>query len=365
MDQSTPFNDRLVLAPTHDHMADKYDDLDTEFEPQLFSSLERHLPQHLRDASRDTKHERMQQILHRYSTKEECHRRIFQDPYTLNPKIFFQPTFLEAFRAKEGKNLVTSIRSIMSEPVPGVYTFNMLNLNFCQKLIHEVKHFEAWARNTDSSILRPNTGNGYGVSLDDIGMKATLDKLMEDYISLISRVLFPDVGGGSLDSRHGYVLQYGRDKVIKEDLHVDDSEVTLHVCLGNQFAGGELVFGGQRCKDHVNGGTHIEKEFDYLLPVGGQAIIHRGCRLYGAKPIKFGHRYNFLMWFKSSVFRELQSHDKGFKDFCDECQSQKIARRNEWVAAKKKVEEMMLLESLSKDYYESCLFSPCCLFLWF
>ncbi|XP_035840966.1 2-oxoglutarate and iron-dependent oxygenase domain-containing protein ICU11 isoform X4 [Helianthus annuus] len=289
MDQSTPFNDRLVLNPTHDHMADKYDDLDTEFEPQLFSSLERHLPRHLLDASRDTKHERMQQILRRYSTKEECHRR----------------QGLEKYRQK-----------IASD--------------------YQVKHFEAWARNTDSSILRPNTGNEDGVSLDDIGMKATLNKLMEDYISLISRVLFPDVGGCSLDSRHGYVLQYGKDKAIKEvvsDLHVDDSEVTLHVCLGNQFAGGELVFGGQRCKDHVNGGTHIEKD---LLPVGGQAIIHRGCRLYGAKPIKFGHRYNFLMWFKSSVFRELQAHDKGFKDFCDECQSQKSARRNEWVAAKKR-----------------------------
>ncbi|XP_022006830.1 2-oxoglutarate and iron-dependent oxygenase domain-containing protein ICU11-like [Helianthus annuus] len=53
--------------------------------------------------------------------------------------------------------------------------------------VMQVKHFHAWAHNTDSSILRPNTGNGYGVSLDDIGMKATLDKLMEDYISLISR----------------------------------------------------------------------------------------------------------------------------------------------------------------------------------
>ncbi|MFS7941860.1 hypothetical protein Hanom_Chr06g00481321 [Helianthus anomalus] len=86
-------------------------------------------------------------------------------------------------------------------------------------------------------------------------------KLIQPYVFLhrICVFLFPDVGGGSLDSRHGYVLQYGKDKAIKEDLHVDDSEVTLHVCLGNQFAGGELVFGGQRCKDHVNGGTHIKK----------------------------------------------------------------------------------------------------------
>ncbi|XP_035838800.1 uncharacterized protein LOC110906451 [Helianthus annuus] len=100
----------------------------------------------------------LRQRLEKYRQKiASDYQRIFRDPYTLNPKIFFQLTFLEAFKAK-GKDLV--------------------------------KHFDAWARNTDSSISRLNTGNGYGVSLDDIGMKATLDKLMEDYISLISRVLF-------------------------------------------------------------------------------------------------------------------------------------------------------------------------------
>lgn len=33
---------------------------------------------------------------------------------------------------------------------------------------------------------------------------------------------------------------------------MDDSEVTLNVCLGNQFAGGELYFRGVRCDNHVN-----------------------------------------------------------------------------------------------------------------
>lgn len=34
--------------------------------------------------------------------------------------------------------------------------------------------------------------------------------------------------------------------------HVDDSEVTLNVCLGEQFSGGELFFRGVRCEKHVN-----------------------------------------------------------------------------------------------------------------
>lgn len=40
--------------------------------------------------------------------------------------------------------------------------------------------------------------------------------------------------------------------------HVDDSEVTLNVCLGKQFSGGELFFRGVRCDKHVNTETQSE-----------------------------------------------------------------------------------------------------------
>lgn len=34
--------------------------------------------------------------------------------------------------------------------------------------------------------------------------------------------------------------------------HMDDSEVTLNVCLGKQFTGGELFFRGVRCDKHMS-----------------------------------------------------------------------------------------------------------------
>lgn len=40
--------------------------------------------------------------------------------------------------------------------------------------------------------------------------------------------------------------------------HVDDSEVTLNVCLGKEFDGGELFFRGVRCDKHVNGEARPE-----------------------------------------------------------------------------------------------------------
>lgn len=33
---------------------------------------------------------------------------------------------------------------------------------------------------------------------------------------------------------------------------MDDSEVSLNVCLGKEFSGGELYFRGVRCDKHVN-----------------------------------------------------------------------------------------------------------------
>lgn len=39
---------------------------------------------------------------------------------------------------------------------------------------------------------------------------------------------------------------------------MDDSEVTLNVCLGKQFCGGELFFRGVRCEKHVNSETQSE-----------------------------------------------------------------------------------------------------------
>lgn len=45
---------------------------------------------------------------------------------------------------------------------------------------------------------------------------------------------------------------------------MDDSEVTLNVCLGKQFTGGELFFRGVRCEKHVNSEAHPEVR-EYLF----------------------------------------------------------------------------------------------------
>ncbi|GKV47294.1 hypothetical protein SLEP1_g54207 [Rubroshorea leprosula] len=255
---------RLRLNPNTEHKPDSYDDLQLDFSPLFFSSLEPYLPPYMLAVSRDAKLKYMRDILLRYSPEGERNRvqrhreyrqkiitnyqPLHKELYTMNATNFFVPSFLNAIT----ENREESFRSIMAEPVKGVFTFEMLQPQFCELLLSEVENFERWVYETKFRIMRPNTMNKFGAVLDDFGLEAMLDRLMEDFIRTISKVFFPEVGGATLDSHHGFVVEYGIDRDEALGFHVDDSEVTLNVCLGKQFSGGDLFFRGVRCDKHVN-----------------------------------------------------------------------------------------------------------------
>lgn len=62
---------RLRLNPNKDHKPDNYEDLQLEFSPLLFSSLEQYLPPTMLKVSRDVKLQYMRHILLRYSPEGE------------------------------------------------------------------------------------------------------------------------------------------------------------------------------------------------------------------------------------------------------------------------------------------------------
>ncbi|GKU90250.1 hypothetical protein SLEP1_g4260 [Rubroshorea leprosula] len=131
--------------------------------------------------------------------------------YTMNAAYFFVPSFLYAIN----ENKEESFRSVMTEPVSGVFTFEMLQPQFCDLLLSEVENFERWVHQTKFRIMRPNTMNKFGAVLDDFGLEAMLNRLMEDFIRPISKIFFPEVGGATLDSHHGFVVEYGIDRDVE------------------------------------------------------------------------------------------------------------------------------------------------------
>jgi hypothetical protein len=54
----------------------------------------------------------------------------------MHSENFFTPSFLRAIKA----NTAASFRSIMAEPSRGIYTFEMLQPQFCEMLVSEVSH---------------------------------------------------------------------------------------------------------------------------------------------------------------------------------------------------------------------------------
>lgn len=193
---------RLRLHANKDHMPESYEDLQLDFCPSIFSSLEKYLPPNMLHDSREEKVKFMRDILLKYlphgeRTRAQKHREYRQkiishykplkrELYTMHPVTFFVPSFMKAIN----DNTEDSLRSIISQPSPGVLTFEMLQPRFCELLVAEVENFEAWVNDTKFRIMRPNTMNKYGAVLDDFGLETMLDKLMDGFIRPISKVFF-------------------------------------------------------------------------------------------------------------------------------------------------------------------------------
>lgn len=64
-------NQRLRLNPNKDHKPESYEDLQLDFSPSIFSSLERYLPPTMLGANRDEKVKFMREILLKYLPQGE------------------------------------------------------------------------------------------------------------------------------------------------------------------------------------------------------------------------------------------------------------------------------------------------------
>jgi hypothetical protein len=217
---------------------------------------------------------------------------------------FFIPAFRRAVRAGSPADL----RGICAEVHPGVFTFDMLRPSVCREILEEIDSFEEWMAQAELPVVRPNTMNNYGAVLDTFGMGPMLQELMQGYVQPLAALVYPEVGGGSLDEHHGFVVEYQIGKDTELDFHVDASDVTLNVCLGKQFEGGELFFRGVRCGlcQHTEPLPH--EIFD-VGHVPGRALLHRGNHRHGANPILRGQRYNLILWCFSSSFGHQQQRE--------------------------------------------------------
>ena len=121
--------------------------------------------------------------------------------------------------------------------------------------------------------------------------------LREDYLTPVCRLLFPDWGGGCLDSHRAFTVHYQDGGDLSLSNHYDNAEITLNVCLGKDFDEGSLFFGKMR---HEQQTVNDMKEVEHSVTHG---VLHRGQHMHGAMPVQDGERINMIIWMRSSAVR--------------------------------------------------------------
>lgn len=212
---------------------------------------------------------------------------------------FLTEEFLEAVRFCESPNasLEGLLNHLHSIPGKRIYCFPVFVPQFCRDLVEELEKFEnSWLEKG-----RPNTMNNYGILLNELGLdKFFITPLREKYLRPLASILYPDWGGGCLDSHKAFVVQYSEDKDLDLSCHYDNSEVTLNVSLGNEFTDGNLYFSDMK---EVPSNERRYTEVEHTI---GHGILHRGQQVHGALPITSGERWNLIIWMRASSIRNKQ-----------------------------------------------------------
>ncbi|XP_077811774.1 2-oxoglutarate and iron-dependent oxygenase domain-containing protein 2 isoform X2 [Macaca mulatta] len=175
-----------------------------------------------------------------------------------------------------------------------IYRVPVFTAPFCQALLEELEHFEQ----SDMPKGRPNTMNNYGVLLHELGLDEPLmTPLRERFLQPLMALLYPDCGGGRLDSHRAFVVKYALGQDLELGCHYDNAELTLNVALGKVFTGGALYFGGL-----FQAPTALTEPLE-VEHVVGQGVLHRGGQLHGARPLGTGERWNLVVWLRASAVR--------------------------------------------------------------
>ncbi|KAL1529021.1 hypothetical protein AB1Y20_010341 [Prymnesium parvum] len=217
-------------------------------------------------------------------------------PLRRDPSLFAASS-VSGWLDERFSQLLTAVRRgeeapfLIEEVASEVYTFPLLRAEACGALAAEVDHFGA----SGLEARRPNSMNNYGLVLNDIGLRPALTEL-QSLVQPVLQALFP-TEGAQLDDHHSFVVSYRPEEDKGLDMHTDDSDVTLNVCLGDDFEASGLTFCG-----NVGAPDHRQLSTTYQH-TPGRAVVHLGRRRHGADDIQRGRRINLIMWNYNRPYR--------------------------------------------------------------
>lgn len=185
----------------------------------------------------------------------------------------------------------------IDEEMFDVYSFPLLSKTFCRKLCLFASSLLPYI---ESSPRKCHNLRSCYKDMDNLGLGWLNDLVFHLILRPISAQLYIDteLEGGDLDWCQGFIAAYSSTPTTSKPRqrlvpHTDDAEITLNLCFGDQFDGGDLHFWGVR-GDQTAGNFIGEYQ-----PEIGRAVIHSGRHLHEVTEVTSGDRFAFIQWARS------------------------------------------------------------------
>lgn len=188
-----------------------------------------------------------------------------------------------------------SLRSIVREVHPGIFVADLVKHSWCEALLRELDEFDAQCRSDGKPPKPPNSMHEYGIVLRNAGLDAPMQWLATSVLSPLARELFPELCPDGLVAQHAFLADYGEGRDTELALHVDQSEVTFDLCLSSGFNGGDMLFEGRRCFQHLDDPAKSDELYQHAHSFG-QAVIHAGKNRHQVLPVRAGRRSQLILW---------------------------------------------------------------------
>jgi len=165
---------------------------------------------------------------------------------------------------------------ILDEPVLDIFSWPLLNENYCTEIIRRAEEVKNWRSDRHASY--PTTD----LLLDAFNFE-------EEYSSILTEYVYPaaihkwNLEGSQWKnlSFESFIVKYTPNNQNHLSLHHDLSRVTAILTLNNDFSGG---------------GTYFDRQKFLLRSGTGSISIHPGAitHRHGARPVESGVRYTVV-----------------------------------------------------------------------
>ena len=200
----------------------------------------------------------------------------------------------------------------------GVYSGKIVTDDFCEDILERISHVDAQAN--AGRCVAANSMHWNALPAAQIGIEPLVGSLVELFDQDIAPNILPERLRLPIDDIHSYIVRYGHSSDRDLGFHIDDSFLTLNICLTEGFTGSELVFEGERCPAHVD--THSSAHERLCVEhQKGSMIVHPGKNRHFVNWITSGERCNLIIWCQNEAERErwFASQNSGeCLEFCGE-----------------------------------------------